>query len=239
MIGRRDRRGPAAARPPLVACLGAAHGRQSGFPSISRSPAILAALDKDKDMGMSAERQARCRARRDAGSRISDGIPSSISGAINTPVFRASTILFSPPWPIWRMPGARPLPTASSMALHGLPTVGPTCKRRSRRSKEGNAAAPRFPSGLTATTHAACWRWRAPGGPRAGHGFGVRTDAPLLSANNHLTRYGVEVSYYDPLAGAAIEAAFRPNTRIVFAESSRIADVSRCRDIPAIAGRRA
>src|SRR5213595_3311814 len=36
---------------------------------------------------------------------------------------------------------------------------------------------------------------------------------------NHLKRLGVDVSYYDPVAGAAIEREFRPNTRIVFAES--------------------
>ena len=52
--------------------------------------------------------------------------------------------------------------------------------------------------------------------------------------DHHLTRLGVDVSYYDPLAGAAIEREFRPNTRIVFAESpgSLTFDVQ---DIPAIA----
>ena len=38
--------------------------------------------------------------------------------------------------------------------------------------------------------------------------------------DNHLTRLGIEVGYYDPLAGAAIvERDFRPNTKLVFAES--------------------
>jgi cystathionine beta-lyase len=35
----------------------------------------------------------------------------------------------------------------------------------------------------------------------------------------HLKRLGVAVSYYDPLLGADIAREFRPNTRIVFAES--------------------
>src|SRR4029079_4248884 len=36
---------------------------------------------------------------------------------------------------------------------------------------------------------------------------------------NHLRRLGVDVSYYDPLAGTGIEREFRPNTRLVFTES--------------------
>jgi len=36
---------------------------------------------------------------------------------------------------------------------------------------------------------------------------------------HHLRRFGIEVSYYDPLIGAGIEAQFRPNTRFVFLES--------------------
>ena len=47
-------------------------------------------------------------------------------------------------------------------------------------------------------------------------------------------RLGVEVSYYDPLLGAAIEREFRPNTRLVFTESP--GSLTFCvQDIPAIA----
>ena len=54
------------------------------------------------------------------------------------------------------------------------------------------------------------------------------------SCNNHLTRLGVEVTYYDPLLGAAIEREMRPNTRIVFTESP--GSLTFCvQDIPAIA----
>jgi cystathionine beta-lyase len=50
---------------------------------------------------------------------------------------------------------------------------------------------------------------------------------------NTLRRYGVEVAFYDPLAGAAIEQAMTPNTRVVFVESpgSLSFDVQ---DVPAI-----
>src|SRR6185436_19201253 len=49
-----------------------------------------------------------------------------------------------------------------------------------------------------------------------------------------LTRLGIEVSYYDPLAGAAIEREFRANTRIVFTESPGSLTFE-VQDIPAIA----
>ena len=52
--------------------------------------------------------------------------------------------------------------------------------------------------------------------------------------DNHLMRFGVDVSYYDPELGAAIEREFRPNTRIVFAESPGSLTFV-MQDIPAIA----
>ena len=49
-----------------------------------------------------------------------------------------------------------------------------------------------------------------------------------------LTDLGVEVTYYDPLAGAGIEALIRPNTRVVFTESPG-SNTMEVQDIPAIA----
>lgn len=37
--------------------------------------------------------------------------------------------------------------------------------------------------------------------------------------NNHLARFGVETTYYDPMIGAGIEKLIRPNTRVIFLES--------------------
>ena len=37
--------------------------------------------------------------------------------------------------------------------------------------------------------------------------------------NGMLTRYGVEVAYFDPLTGAGIEKLFKPNTRAVLVEA--------------------
>ena len=36
---------------------------------------------------------------------------------------------------------------------------------------------------------------------------------------NHLARFGVETTYYDPMIGAGIEALVRPNTKVIFLES--------------------
>jgi cystathionine beta-lyase len=52
--------------------------------------------------------------------------------------------------------------------------------------------------------------------------------------DNHLRRLGVDVGYYDPLAGAAIADAFRPNTKLVFVESPGSLTFE-VQDVPAIA----
>jgi cystathionine beta-lyase len=49
-----------------------------------------------------------------------------------------------------------------------------------------------------------------------------------------LKRMGVEVTYYDPLIGAGIEALFKPNTRAVFTEAPG-SQTFEMQDIPAIA----
>jgi cystathionine beta-lyase len=51
---------------------------------------------------------------------------------------------------------------------------------------------------------------------------------------HHLTRLGIEVSFYDPLAGAAIEGEFRANTKLVFTESPGSLTFE-VQDLPAIA----
>lgn len=53
-------------------------------------------------------------------------------------------------------------------------------------------------------------------------------------ADTVLARFGVEVEYYDPLAGAGIEALFRGNTRLVYLESPGSLTFE-VQDVPAIA----
>jgi len=52
--------------------------------------------------------------------------------------------------------------------------------------------------------------------------------------DEHLRRYGVETTFYDPLVGAGIAALIRPNTRIVFVESPGSLTFE-VQDVPAIA----
>jgi cystathionine beta-lyase len=133
-------------------------------------------------------------------------------GAVNTPVFRASTIL---------LPTMADLERASrgeypglSYGLHGLPTV--TDFQRALAVLEGGHAALAVPSGLTATTLPLLALLK-PGDHL------LVTDAVYgptrRFCDNHLRRLGMDVGYYDPLAAAAIVDAFRPNTKLVFAES--------------------
>ena len=138
--------------------------------------------------------------------------PAEHLGAVNTPVYRATTILFDTLADLesaerGEYPGV-------TYGLHGLPTV--TDLQAAVAQLEGGYAALAVPSGLAAITLALL--------ATTGAGDHVLvTDAVYgptrRFCDNQLRRFGVEVSYYDPLAGAAIERAFRPNTRLVFAES--------------------
>src|SRR5437762_1946409 len=96
---------------------------------------------------------------------------------------------------------------------------------------EGGHAALAVASGLAAITLALL------GTARAGDHVLV-TDAVYgptrRFCDDQLKRFGVEVSYYDPLAGAAVEREFRPNTRVVFTESPGSLTFE-VQDVPAIA----
>ena len=153
--------------------------------------------------------------------------PEKFLGAVNTPVFRASTMLFPTVEKLEQ--AARGDYEGIGYGLHGLPTV--TDLQDAVAAIEGAHGALAVPSGLAATTLPLFALMKA------GDHILV-TDAVYgptrRFCNNHLTRLGIEVSYYDPLAGAGIEGDFRPNTRIVFTESP--GSLTFCvQDIPAIA----
>ncbi len=138
--------------------------------------------------------------------------PSLFMGAVNTPVFRATTMLF---------PTVAALEQAAageyegiSYGLHGLPTV--TDLQQAVTEVEGGHRAFAVPSGLTATTLPFLALLTA--GDHV-----LVTDAVYGPTRRfcdiHLPRLGIEVGYYDPLAGEAIEREFRNNTKLVFTES--------------------
>ena len=153
--------------------------------------------------------------------------PRQYLGAVNTPVFRASTMLFSTVAELEQE--VRGEYAGIGYGRYGLPTV--TDLQDAVAAIEGAHAALAVPSGLTATTLPLLALLKA--------GDHVLVTDSVYGptrrfCNNHLTRLGVEVSYYDPLLGAGIEREFRPNTRIVFTESP--GSLTFCvQDIPAIA----
>jgi cysteine-S-conjugate beta-lyase len=152
--------------------------------------------------------------------------PRRFLGAVNTPVWRASTILFR---------NVAELEAASrgqfpglSYGLHGLPTV--TALQEALAALEGGHGALVVPSGLTATTFPLLALAR-PGD------HVLVTDAVYgptrRFCDNHLRRLGIDVGYYDPLLGAGIARELRPSTTIVFAESPGSLTFE-VQDIPAI-----
>lgn len=148
-------------------------------------------------------------------------------GAINTPVYRASTILFDSVADYEA--SQRGYSRSLNYGLRGLPTV--TDLQAAFASLEGGHAALAVPSGLAATT--------LPLLALTSAGDHVLVTDSVYGptrrfCDNHLTRLGVEVGYYDPLVGAGIESAMRPNTRVVFAESPGSLSFE-VQDVPAIA----
>jgi cystathionine beta-lyase len=139
--------------------------------------------------------------------------PRKFMGAVNTPVFRASTILFPTVAALERAARGE-LRDELTYGLHGLPTVRDF--QSAIAALEGGHAALAVPSGLTATT--------LPLLALAHPGDHVLVTDNVYGptrrfCDNHLRRLGVDVSYFDPLAGAALERDFRADTKLVFAES--------------------
>ena len=133
-------------------------------------------------------------------------------GAVNTPVFRASTILFETVEDL-RLAAAHKHP-GLTYGLHGVPTVADF--QAAMAELEGGHAALAVPSGLTATT-LPFLAFLKPGD------HALVTDVVYgptrRFCESHVRRLGVDVEYYDPLIGAGIADKMRPNTRLVFLES--------------------
>jgi cystathionine beta-lyase len=147
-------------------------------------------------------------------------------GAVNTPVYRASTILFERVADLEQ--AARGEFAGLSYGLHGLPTVADF--QSAVAALEGGHAALAVPSGLTATTLPLLAQLR-PGD------HVLVTDVVYgptrRFCEHHLRRFGVDVTYYDPLVGAGIAALLRPATRVVFMESPGSLSFE-VQDVPAI-----
>lgn len=149
--------------------------------------------------------------------------PSLHAGAVNTPVYRVSTVLF---------------PDVESMTNNSQPyTYGRRGTPTTRALEdafcelEGGARTVLTPSGLSACTLAilaVC---------SAGDHLLV-TDSvygPTRAFCDHIAkRYGVTTTYFSPTAGAKLKDQFRPETKAIFLESPGSITFE-VQDVPAIA----
>src|SRR5438552_3892730 len=140
--------------------------------------------------------------------------PEGQHGAVNPPVYHASTILSSnmAEWEAKRDPQTR-----FDVVRYGLLGTPATCAREEAGAAvEGGYRAMLMSSGPAAITAPlqACLK--------CGDHL-LMVDSAYGPARNFcdkvLTRCGVETTYYDPLIGEEIAKLMRPNTRVVYLES--------------------
>ena len=159
----------------------------------------------------------------------SGGDPLDRHGAVNPPVYRASTIVFPT---VAEFERSRDPATRFDVVRYGqLGTPTTFAFEQAMAAIEGGYRSMLLPSGLAAATTAL----------QALVGSGdhlLMVDTAYASTRRFcdtaLARFGVTTTYYDPLIGADIARLFRPNTRVVFLESpgSMTFEVQ---DVPAIA----
>ena len=143
-----------------------------------------------------------------------DGDPFSRHGAVNPPVYRASTILYPT---VGEYEAARDPARRFDVVRYGqLGTPTTFALEQAVAAIEGGYRAMLLPSGLAAVT--ATLQALLSSGDHV-----LMVDTTYASTrrfcDSTLSRFGVTTTYYDPLAGGAIEKLFRPNTRVVFLES--------------------
>ena len=148
--------------------------------------------------------------------------------SLSTPVHRASTVLFADAESFARRRERRY--DGYTYGLYGTPTSEALAGRIA--GLEGAAHAVLAPSGLAAVTLVNFALLRA--GDHALFSdamYGPTRDA----AAGLLGALGVQVQFYDPLAGEGIAALFKPATRLVWVESPGTLTME-MQDLPAIAG---
>ncbi|CAN7652196.1 cystathionine beta-lyase [Pararhizobium sp. LjRoot238] len=149
--------------------------------------------------------------------------PFDYHGFINPPTVRASTVLF---------PDAGVMETHNqkyTYATRGTPTTDALCQ--AVNELEGAAGTIIVPSGLAAVT-LAFLAYLSPGD----HALIVDSVYGNVRhfCDTMLARFGVEVEYYDPSIGAAIESLLKQNTKLVHLEAPG-SNTFEMQDVPAIA----
>ncbi|MEN6543166.1 cystathionine beta-lyase [Parvibaculum sp.] len=149
--------------------------------------------------------------------------PDAHFGAVNPPVYHASTILF---------PTVEAMKTRNqpyTYGRRGTPTLA--ALEEAIAAIEGGARTVLTPSGLSAVSTALLAFLKA--------GDHLLMTDNVYGPSRHfcdtiLKRNGIEVEYYDPEIGAGIAKHMKPNTRVIFAESPGSITFE-VQDIPALA----
>ncbi len=153
--------------------------------------------------------------------------PQRYGGAVNTPVIRASTVLF-PDVASYEKRNADDY-KAMRYGIYGTPTA--FALEDAVAQLEGGHAAVALPSGLAAI--AAALVAFAHSGAHI-----LVADSVYQPTRNfcdqRLRGFGVEIEYYDPAVGAGIAGLIRPNTTAVFCETPGSLSFE-MQDLPAIA----
>jgi cysteine-S-conjugate beta-lyase len=156
------------------------------------------------------------------------GTPAERHGAVNPPVYRASTIVFPTvaDWEASRDPRRYDVVRYGQI---GTPTT--FALEEAIAALEGGYKAMLLPSGLAAVTTALLALLKS-----GDHLLMVDTAyAPTRHFCNHiLTRYGIATTYYDPCIGSGAASLIQPNTKVVFVESPGSLTFE-VQDVPAIA----
>ncbi len=149
-------------------------------------------------------------------------------GAVNTPVYRASTVLFET---FAQFEAAAHDPANLRFAYGRMGTPTSTSLEDAVAELEGGAHCRLAPSGLAAITTALMAFLSA--GDHLLMTQGAYPPARRF-CGSVLKRFGVETTFYDPLIGAGIAGLIRPNTKIVYVESPS-SGLFEVQDVPAIA----
>jgi cystathionine beta-lyase len=157
------------------------------------------------------------------------GTPAERHGAVNPPVYRASTILF-PTVAEWE--ASREHSRRFDVIRYGqLGTPTTFALEEAIAALEGGYRAMLLPSGLAAATTALLALLRS--GDHL-----LMVDAAYAPTRHFckaiLPRYGITTTFYDPCIGADIASLIRPETKVVFTESPGSLTFE-VQDIPAIA----
>jgi cystathionine beta-lyase len=154
--------------------------------------------------------------------------PRRFDGAVNTPVYRASTIL-SPDLAHWENPERGRIRGTVTYGRAGTPTS--YSFEDTVADLEGAAGAVSVSSGLAAIAFSIL--------PFVDSGDHIlMTDSVYWPArkfcDQQLRRMGVETTYYDPAIGEGVKDLIRPNTRLAYLESPGSLTFE-VQDVPAIA----